>query len=41
VTEQEQFRRWQQHGDSQAREALVSKYLPLARKLARRYRGAR
>ncbi len=40
-SEQEQFRRWQQHGDRQAREALVSRYLPLAKKLARRYRGAR
>jgi RNA polymerase sigma-B factor len=41
VSEQEQFRRWQQGRDTQAREALVSRYLPLARKLARRYRGAR
>lgn len=35
------FIRWQQHGDRRAREALVERYLPLARKLARRYSGAR
>ena len=29
------------HRDERAREALVAQYLPLARKLARRYRGAR
>ncbi|MBV8990623.1 MAG: hypothetical protein JO372_18895, partial [Solirubrobacterales bacterium] len=34
------FIRWQQHGDRRAREALVERYLPLARKLARRYSGA-
>jgi RNA polymerase sigma-B factor len=38
---QELFRRWQDHHDERAREALVAQYLPLARKLARRYRGAR
>jgi len=38
---QELFRRWQRHQDERAREALVAQYLPLARKLARRYRGAR
>jgi RNA polymerase sigma-B factor len=38
---QELFRRWQKHHDEHAREALVRQYLPLARKLARRYRGAR
>ena len=38
---QELFRRWQEHRDQNAREALVGQYLPLARKLARRYRGAR
>lgn len=37
----ELFRRWQGNRDRQAREALVRRYLPLARKLARRYRGAR
>src|ERR1700733_838257 len=37
----ELFRRWQEHRDQNAREALVRQYLPLARKLARRYRGAR
>jgi RNA polymerase sigma-B factor len=37
----ELFRRWQRHHDERAREALVARYLPLARKLARRYRGAR
>jgi RNA polymerase sigma-B factor len=31
------FRRWQRHGDDAAREALVRQFLPLARKLARRY----
>jgi RNA polymerase sigma-B factor len=38
---EELFRRWQRHQDERAREALVAQYLPLARKLARRYRGAR
>jgi RNA polymerase sigma-B factor len=38
---EELFRRWQRRNDRQARDALVSRYLPLARKLARRYRGAR
>lgn len=41
VPVQELFRRWQEHRDQNAREALVRQYLPLARKLARRYRGAR
>lgn len=31
------FRRWQQDGDRAARDALVERYLPLARNLARRY----
>jgi RNA polymerase sigma-B factor len=31
------FRRWQGDGDYAAREALVKQFLPLARKLARRY----
>ena len=35
------FARWQVHGDRRAREELVERYLPLARKLARRYQGAR
>jgi RNA polymerase sigma-B factor len=33
----ELFARWQQHGDEAAREALVRRYLPLAKRLARRY----
>lgn len=37
----ELFVRWQQHGDQRAREELVDRFLPLARKLARRYAGAR
>jgi len=35
------FVRWQQHGDRQSRDELVQRFLPLARKLARRYSGAR
>ncbi len=35
------FVRWQQHGDRAARDELVRRFLPLARKLARRYNGAR
>ena len=35
------FVRWQRHGDQRAREELVQRFLPLARKLARRYSGAR
>jgi RNA polymerase sigma-B factor len=35
------FRRWQQNGDREARDELVHRFLPLARKLARRYSGAR
>jgi len=31
------FDRWQRHGDEQARDALVRRYMPLARKLALRY----
>lgn len=37
----ELFDRWQQHRDQQARDELVNRFLPLARKLARRYAGAR
>jgi RNA polymerase sigma-B factor len=33
--------RWQQHGDRRARDELVERYMPLARRLARRYLGAR
>jgi RNA polymerase sigma-B factor len=33
----ELFTRWRQHGDARARQELVSRYLPLARKLASRY----
>src|SRR5437764_846823 len=35
------FTRWQQGGDQRARDELVQRFLPLARKLARRYSGAR
>jgi RNA polymerase sigma-B factor len=35
------FVRWQQHGDKRAREELIERFLPLARKLARRYAGPR
>jgi RNA polymerase sigma-B factor len=35
------FVRWQEHGDRAARDELVQRFLPLARKLARRYSGAR
>jgi len=31
------FIRWQRHGDAAAREALVQRYMPLARSLTRRY----
>jgi len=31
------FARWQQHGERAAREALVQRFMPLARSLARRY----
>jgi RNA polymerase sigma-B factor len=35
------FERWQRHQDHAARDELVERFLPLARKLARRYSGAR
>lgn len=37
----ELFERWQDHGDKRARELLVKRFMPVARKLAWRYRGAR
>ena len=37
----ELFHRWQVDRDQRARDELVERYLPLARKLARRYAGAR
>jgi RNA polymerase sigma-B factor len=37
----ELFLRWQQRGDQRARAELIQRFLPLARKLARRYSGAR
>jgi RNA polymerase sigma-B factor len=36
----ELFARWQRHGDRLAREQLIERFMPLARKLARRYLGA-
>jgi DNA-directed RNA polymerase sigma subunit (sigma70/sigma32) len=36
----ELFARWQRHGDTVAREQLLARFMPLARKLARRYVGA-
>jgi RNA polymerase sigma-B factor len=41
VSNEELFDRWQQGGDARARAELVERFLPLARKLARRYSGAR
>jgi RNA polymerase sigma-B factor len=35
------FERWQRDRDQRSREELVTRFLPLARKLARRYSGAR
>ena len=40
IASAELFARWQDHGDPRAREELVTRFLPLARKLARRYSGA-
>jgi RNA polymerase sigma-B factor len=33
----ELFKRWRRHGDRQSRDELIERFLPLARKLARRY----
>jgi RNA polymerase sigma-B factor len=41
LSEAELFQSWQESHDERAREELVSRYLPLARSLARRYSGAR
>jgi RNA polymerase sigma-B factor len=41
VTLDDLFVRWQADGDPRAREELARRFLPLARKLARRYSGAR
>jgi RNA polymerase sigma-B factor len=41
VESRELFVRWQQDRDRAARDQLVDRFLPLARKLARRYAGAR
>jgi RNA polymerase sigma-B factor len=41
VEPNELFVRWQRHGDRRARDELVERYMPLARRLARRYLGAR
>ncbi len=38
---EELFERWQRRGDTRARDQLVERYMPLARRLARRYLGAR
>jgi RNA polymerase sigma-B factor len=37
----ELFSRWQEHGERATRDELVERYMPLARKLARRYAGRR
>ncbi len=41
IANEELFVDWQQGRDPRAREELVRRFLPLARKLARRYSGAR
>jgi RNA polymerase sigma-B factor len=40
VRAEELFRRWQDHKDTRARDALVERYMPLTIRLSRRYRGA-
>jgi RNA polymerase sigma-B factor len=40
VDSRDLFRRWQKLNDRSARDELVKRFLPLARKLAHRYRGA-
>jgi RNA polymerase sigma-B factor len=40
IESRELFARWQQDRDHAARAQLVERFLPLARKLARRYTGA-
>jgi RNA polymerase sigma-B factor len=37
VESAELFERWRAHGDREARDELIARFLPLARKLARRY----
>src|SRR5664279_3956874 len=41
VGTEELFERWHLHKERRARDELVQRFLPLARKLARRYNGAR
>src|ERR1700733_5158790 len=41
VSTEELFRRWNDHKDQAAREQLVALFMPMTRKLARRYHGAR
>ena len=41
VGTEELFERWHRRQDRRARDELVQRFLPLARKLARRYNGAR
>jgi RNA polymerase sigma-B factor len=40
VGSDELFVKWSEHGDVPARDALIERFLPLARKLARRYAGS-
>jgi RNA polymerase sigma-B factor len=37
LTEAQLFARWSEHGDERAREAILERFMPLAKKLARRY----